>query len=753
MVGFIRGERSAPTVSQSAPLWFFGRVKPWQTFVFVVLVTAVTLWGRLAMGTPLGGCLTVVMFILPIILSAYVGGFWAGLLATILCYVGTTYSVLPPLHGLAFGLKLDRWQEAFLVLAGVAISVLNEALHRSRDRTDSAVREHQQADERIRWLASIPEQNPNPIAEFEQESGALAYANPAARELFLDLELLGLGHPWLAGVRDLAGSWSAQPSEIVKCEALLGKRYYILTVMCLPASGRVRLYGNDISERKVGEAALSESEDLFSKAFRLSPDCVTIVRVADGALIKANEALCLLWATTPDEVVGKTTEDYSRWLSEDEHRAFLQALEKNEECLNYEASLRMNDGRVVQFSISSRKITLTGEPCILSVRRDVTNERQTEKALNASELRYRRLFESAKDGILILDAETGMVVDVNPFLIKILGFSHEQFLGKAIWELGFFKDIWANAEMFAELKEKEYVRYEHLPLETSGGKRIEVEFVSNVYLVNGSKVIQCNVRDVTARREAEETVRELNANLEQRVIERTTQLEAANKELEAFSYSVSHDLRAPVRAMDGYSQAILEDYGAQLPEEGRRYLQTIREGAQKMGMLIDDLLTFSRLSRAPLKKQDVNANELIASVLDDLRSLLKGRQVELRIGELPRCLADPALLRQVWVNLLSNALKYTQKREAAVVEIGCEAKPEGNVYFVRDNGTGFDMRYANKLFGVFQRLHREEDYEGTGVGLAIVQRIVHRHGGRIWAEAAVNRGATFYFTLDGKTKL
>ncbi len=508
----------------------------------------------------------------------------------------------------------------------------------------------------------------------------------------------------------------------------------------------------DITDQQWMEGSLRESEEFFAKAFWLSPDCVALERASDHSLLKVNEALCRIWGTTPADVIGKKSADHSRWLSEEERLRYLQALEKDGQCMNFETTLRINDGRLVDFSISSRMITLNGESCILSVRRDITEERLTQKALIASELRYRRLFETAQDGILILDAETGMVEDVNPYLITLLGYSRDQFLGKAIWELGFFSDIVANEEKFAELREKEYVSYDHLPLKRSDGGQVDAEFVSNVYLVSGTKVIQCNVRDVTARRTAEKALHQLHTELEERVVQRTAELEAANKELEAFSYSVSHDLRAPLRAVDGFSHAVLEDYGAQLPEQGRRYLQIIREGAQRMGMLIDDLLTFSRLSRAPLNKQEVDTGRLVRATLAELKAQQEGRQIDLRIGELPTCTGDPALLKQVWINLLSNALKYTQKREATVVEIGCEAKPEGNVFFVRDNGTGFDMRYAGKLFGVFQRLHRAEDYEGTGVGLAIVQRIIHRHGGRIWAEAAVDRGATFYFTVEGETK-
>jgi signal transduction histidine kinase len=234
----------------------------------------------------------------------------------------------------------------------------------------------------------------------------------------------------------------------------------------------------------------------------------------------------------------------------------------------------------------------------------------------------------------------------------------------------------------------------------------------------------------------------------QKVQEINRQLEAANKELEAFSYSVSHDLRAPLRGIDGFAQALLEDYGNQVPDEARRYLGIIRECAQQMGTLIDDLLAFSRLGRTPLEKRHVDTESLVRSVLDELAPQREGRVIEVRVGPLPPCTADPALLRQVWLNLLSNAFKYTRKREAAEIEVGCESARGLDAFFVRDNGAGFDMRYADKLFGVFQRLHRAEDYEGTGVGLALVQRILHRHGGHVWAEAAVDCGATFHFTLQ-----
>jgi PAS domain S-box-containing protein len=256
-------------------------------------------------------------------------------------------------------------------------------------------------------------------------------------------------------------------------------------------------------------------------------------------------------------------------------------------------------------------------------------------------------------------------------------------------------------------------------------------------------------QDITERKRAEEEIRSLNATLERRVSERISELEAANKELEAFSYSISHDLRSPLRAINGFAGRVINDFGGSLPEEGKRCLERIRLGGQRMGNLIDDLLAFSRVSRQLMSRTAVNNLKLIQSTLEDLKSQMEGRRIEIKIGNVPPSSGDLSLLRQVWMNLLSNAIKYSRGRAPALIEIGCKAEDGKQVYFVRDNGAGFNMKYANKLFGVFQRLHRASEFDGTGVGLAIVQRIIHRHGGRIWASAEKDHGATFFFTLEG----
>jgi signal transduction histidine kinase len=247
------------------------------------------------------------------------------------------------------------------------------------------------------------------------------------------------------------------------------------------------------------------------------------------------------------------------------------------------------------------------------------------------------------------------------------------------------------------------------------------------------------------RRAAEEQVRALANELEQSV----DRLSASNADLDAFSYSVSHDLRAPLRAIDGFSRILLDEHTADLAPEGQRYLGLVRKSAHEMGALIDGLLAFSRLGQQELSKRRVKVDALAREIVAELQGEIDGRNVMMSIGNLPPADADPTLLKQVLVNLMSNAIKYTRNREPAQIDVASIEKSDPSVYYVRDNGVGFDMRYADKLFRVFQRFHRAEDYEGSGIGLALVARIVQRHGGRIWAEAKPDEGATFYFTLEG----
>jgi PAS domain S-box-containing protein len=511
---------------------------------------------------------------------------------------------------------------------------------------------------------------------------------------------------------------------------------------------------SDITALKQSEVKLRESiRETVDVKTALNEHAIVAITDARGRITEVNDKFCEISQYAREELIGQ---DHRIINSGTHSKEFIRDLWQT-----------IGQGRVWQGDIKNRAkdgsfywvattivpfLDAAGKPRqFVAIRADITARKLAEEARS----RLSGIVRSSSDAIIGKSLD-GVITSWNKGAEKVFGFTEQEAVGQSMTILFPPERIPEERDILEKIKRDETVSQFDTERIRKEGKRIDVSVAISPVHDSEGRIIGASTiaRDITDRRraelalrETEDAIRQLNADLEHRVNERTAQLEIANKELEAFSYSVSHDLRSPLRAIDGFSQALLEDYGAQLPPEAQEDLRTVRQGAQKMGVLIDDLLTFSRFSRSPLNRRTVKMAAMVRAVLEDLAYLRVDRKMEIRCGDIPDCQGDASLLKQVWINLLSNACKYTLKREAAVVEVGSREENGGTVYFVRDNGTGFDMRYAGKLFGVFQRLHRAEEFEGTGVGLAIVQRVIHRHGGRIWAEAAVDQGATFSFTL------
>ncbi len=536
-------------------------------------------------------------------------------------------------------------------------------------------------------------------------------------------------------------------------------------------------------ERKKAIESLRISEENYRQLFNQAVDGIFIAS-PDGNNVDVNESGCKMLGYSLEELqnnfrvilanndspqdVEKTTKEILSGRKIINER---QLRTKSGNLIDVEVTTqRLSDGRIQKLvrNITERKkadqVVLqtqqelqallhtsdNSRKALLSV---IEDQKEIEEALRKSEKSFRSLFENITQGFalhkIILD-DTGTPVDyqflaVNPAYEKMTGLTAQKVLGKTVVEvLPGIELKWI--QVFGEV--------------AMTGNPVHFEdytaTIGKYYDVNAfcpePGFFAVVISDITERKKYELEIQNFNLVLENRVKDRTAELENANHELESFSYSISHDLRAPLRSINGFSQIIREDYSENLDPEVNHYFELIQKNATMMGNLVDDLLNFSRLGRQALNKVKVDSGSIVQEVVESLQSEIKERKIKITVSNLPECEADPSLLRQVFVNLISNSIKFSNTQKEPVIEVGHETQiiEDGlahSYFFVKDNGVGFDMKFYDKLFGVFQRLHRAEDYEGTGVGLAIVDRIIKKHGGNIWAESVIGEGTTFYFTL------
>ena len=506
-----------------------------------------------------------------------------------------------------------------------------------------------------------------------------------------------------------------------------------------------------ITERKRTEEALRESEQLYRAVVENVADGIGINVGSTRAFV--NEAFLKIHGLSdPSQIVGGPMD---RFIVPEDRQLVIErtlARQRGEPVPHvYEYRIRRPDGEVRTVQTSAAPIVYRGQAAALAALRDRTEEKLAEQLLRDSENKFRSVVETATDAVVSTDG-SGRIIFFNKSAQQTFGCGAEEVLGKTVALLIPERFHVLDAEGFIRCVSSGEEPLLGATVEMIGRRRDGTEFPLELSLAtwesNGAPFFTAFIRDITKRKHAEKTITQLNEDLKKY----TEQLQAMNQELEAFSYSVSHDLRAPLRAIDGFSRILIEEHAGSLSPEAQRLLNVVRSNTQQMGTLIDDLLAFARLSRQSFDCTTIDMAAVAQVALEELKKAEPRARVPVTIHPLKPAQGNVSLIQQVMINLISNALKFSRLRAQPRVEIGCFPDRNENTYFVKDNGVGFDMAYADKLFGVFQRLHSVEEFEGTGVGLAIVKRIINRHSGRVWVDAKADEGATFYFTLPAANK-